>query len=178
MSIHENIKDILIKHKGKENGIKAPDLAEMVDIDAGPSGINIRTKILETIKMYEMPIAGNPAVGYFYIETPEELRDYINSLDSRIKEITDRKTRIYYYYYKKHPDDDDNLIAPSGMDSTKLVNPNLEIESLKEVNRMHQGNATKLILLLQDWNIHHHKPLKSYVIERLVEKILMVGRML
>lgn len=43
----------------------------------------------------------------------------------------------------------DNLIVPSEMDSTKLVNPNVEIEVLIELNRMHQGNATKLILLLK-----------------------------
>ncbi|MFX1575285.1 MAG: hypothetical protein ACFFB0_21325 [Promethearchaeota archaeon] len=65
----------------------------------------------------------------------------------------------------------DNLMTPNGMDSIKLVNPNMEIELLKELNDMHHGNATKLILLLKYWNIYHNKPLKPYVIERFVENI-------
>lgn len=68
---------------------------------------------------------------------------------------------------------DNQLVVPNGMNYTKLVDPNLEVEALSELNTIHDGKATKLILLLKYWNIQWKKPLKSYVIERLVDHIFI-----
>jgi len=63
-----------------------------------------------------------------------------------------------------------DLLIPEGKKRT-YVNPTKEENALKKVNRKHNGRATKLIRLIKYWNeIHGHK-LKSYLIERLVEKI-------
>lgn len=40
----------------------------------------------------------------------------------------------------------DFLVVPKGMNYTKIVNPNLEAEALIDLNNLHNGNATKIIL--------------------------------
>ena len=52
MSKHEKIKEILLNHKGKNNMITAPAIAEQIGIDPGPSGVDIRNLITETIITY------------------------------------------------------------------------------------------------------------------------------
>jgi len=98
----EQIRDILLAHRGKENAIRARDIANQVGIDRGPSSVTIRRKILETIKTYKIPVAGNPALGYFLITNKEELKDYQKSLQSRINKIIERSLimeRLFYRYY-------------------------------------------------------------------------------
>ena len=59
--------------------------------------------ITETLKRFNLPIAGNPGLGYYLIETSEELKGYLKSLDSRIKNITDRKAKVALFYLKYYP---------------------------------------------------------------------------
>ncbi len=63
------------------------------------------------------------------------------------------------------------LIIPNGMGGTKKVNPKLEGQALSKLNKKQDGKITKLILLTKYWNFNWEKPLKGYVIERLVESI-------
>ncbi|TFG26074.1 MAG: hypothetical protein EU533_00035 [Promethearchaeota archaeon] len=65
------------------------------------------------------------------------------------------------------------LIAPNGTDSVKKVNLLLEEKGLLKVNKRHNGNATKLIFLLKYWNWNWNYPVKSYIIQRLVEEIFL-----
>lgn len=65
------------------------------------------------------------------------------------------------------------LIAPNGWDSAKKVNLLLEEQGLSRVNKKTNGQATKLILILKYWNWNWDYPLKSYVIQRLVEEIFL-----
>jgi len=65
----------------------------------------------------------------------------------------------------------DYLLVPNGWDDQKKINLKLEEQGLKNLNKKHQGNGTKLIRLLKYWNWRNKKPLKSYVIQRLVEDI-------
>jgi len=101
MSIHEQIKDILLEHRGKENQIPAPEIADRIGVEPGASGRNIRKLIFETIRKYNLPFAGSNR-GYFFIESKEELKDYIKSLYSRNYENMKRATIItaaFYRYY-------------------------------------------------------------------------------
>ena len=61
------------------------------------------------------------------------------------------------------------------MDGSAKKKKNLKYEEkgLKKLNKKHHGNGTKLILLLKLWNWRLGKPLKSYIIQRLVEDIFM-----
>lgn len=59
---------------------------------------------------------------------------------------------------------------PEGKDVI-IINPELNEEKLKELNRRNPGMGTKLIRLLKKWNALHNKPFKSYQIEALTFKI-------
>ena len=63
------------------------------------------------------------------------------------------------------------LIIPNGMGGTKKVNLKLEEQALSKLNKKQNGKITKLILLTKYWNFNWGKPLKGYLIERLVEYI-------
>lgn len=63
------------------------------------------------------------------------------------------------------------LVIPSGMGGTKKVNPNLEEQALSKLNKEKDGKITKLILLIKYWNFNWGKPVKGYVLERLVEHV-------
>jgi len=68
------------------------------------------------------------------------------------------------------------LIAPNGWKGAKKVNLLLEEQALSKVNQKTNGRATKLILLLKYWNWNWEYPLKSYVIQRLVEEIYLKNK--
>ena len=68
------------------------------------------------------------------------------------------------------------LIAPNGWEGAKKVNLKLEEQGLSRVNKKTDGRATKLILLLKYWNFNWEYPLKSYVIQRLVEEIYLKNK--
>ena len=71
---------------------------------------------------------------------------------------------------------DGYLIAPNGWEGAKKVNLLLEEQGLSNVNKKTNGRATKLILLLKYWNWNWEYPLKSYVIQRLVEEIYVKNK--
>jgi len=126
MSI-EQIRDILLEHKGKRNAIKSKEIAQQINIDRGPSNVKIRKLITETLKSFKLPIAGNPGLGYYLIETSEELRGYLNSLDSRIKNITDRKTKVALFYSKYYPEEELELTGEIFDDDFEEEGNTLEI---------------------------------------------------
>lgn len=65
------------------------------------------------------------------------------------------------------------LLVPDGWNDQKKINLKSEEGGLNKLNKKHYGNGTKLILLLKYWNWCWKSPLKSYVIQRLVEEIFM-----
>ena len=65
------------------------------------------------------------------------------------------------------------LLVPDGWNRQKKINLKFEENGLTKLNKKHHGNGTKLILLLKFWNWRWNKPLKSYVIQRMVEEIFM-----
>ncbi len=69
------------------------------------------------------------------------------------------------------------LLVPDGWNYIKKVNQKLEENGLSKVNQKHDGRAIKLIWLLKYWNWYWDKPLKSYLIQRLVEEISLECRL-
>ncbi len=63
------------------------------------------------------------------------------------------------------------LLVPNGMDDVKRINLKLEEQGLSKINDKQNGKATKLIRLLKFWKWYWRYPVKSYLIQRLVEKI-------
>ena len=66
---------------------------------------------------------------------------------------------------------DGYLIIPNGIEGTKKENPKLEEQALSKLNKKQNGRITKLIILIKYWNFNWGKPLKGYLIERLVKVI-------
>ena len=97
MSEHEKIREILLNHRGKINMITAPAIAESIGIEPGPSGVDIRELITETIITYHLPVASSSR-GYYLLEDPEDLKRYQKSLDGRTNKITMRKLLVTQYF--------------------------------------------------------------------------------
>ena len=97
------IKEILEAHKGIQNTISSREIEKLLGFRKEDTHVEARTKILETIMKYKLPIAATPAKGYYLVTTKKELDDYTKSLESRINKINTRKESIIAFfddYYK------------------------------------------------------------------------------
>ncbi len=97
MPEYKKIRDILKKYKGKRNMITASVIAEMIGMEPGPSGVDIREAITETIIKFHLPVASSNR-GYYFLEEPEDLKRYQRSLDGRVNKITLRKILVTQYF--------------------------------------------------------------------------------
>jgi hypothetical protein len=97
----DEIKKILLQHKGKTNAIAANKISKMLNIPEDDTVPTTRKIITKLIIDEGMPIGafGN---GYFYIETPEELADYMQFLQDKIEQTTTRKVIVYNNYVMKY----------------------------------------------------------------------------
>jgi hypothetical protein len=107
MDNFEKIKNLFEeKHKGKKNGIKSSNLAEEIGVEEGPSTVNIRNMIRETIKKYSIPIGATYQDGYFLMKNEAELKSYMKFLDNKMQGIEDRKHLLYGAYYRYYDDEE------------------------------------------------------------------------
>lgn len=93
----EQIKDILLKHKGKKNRITASTIAGAIGIVENATYAKTRALIFECAKVYKLPLAADTK-GYYLITCKKEYDDYIENLDSRIAGIEERKRIITKNY--------------------------------------------------------------------------------
>jgi hypothetical protein len=93
-------KDILIRRRGKENAISARDMSKSLGIKDGDTFINTRTIIDKTIRRYQLPIAAHTSTpaGYYLIKSPDELYEYMGTLESRKLQIEDKKALVFRNY--------------------------------------------------------------------------------
>ena len=68
---------------------------------------------------------------------------------------------------------DQYLIVPDGLKDCKKMSLILEEDALLRLDIKNQGNGTKLIRLIKYWNRYWDMPLKSYIIQRLVEDVFL-----
>ena len=97
----EQIKNILLKHKGRDNAIPANKIAKMLNIPDDDTVSTTRGLITKLILEDGMPI-GACENGYFHIETQQELADYMAYLDQKIEQITTRKAKVVSNYESKY----------------------------------------------------------------------------
>lgn len=89
----EEIKEIILQHKGKANAIKSKTIALRIgNIEEDDTHIGTRSLITKLIRQ-GMPI-GACDNGYFLLETQEEVDEYGQKLNNRMLEIYDRIIRI------------------------------------------------------------------------------------
>lgn len=99
----EKIAEIILAHVGKKNAIPAREIAKTLGIQDNDTFVHTRTLITKTLKKKQLPIGANEKFGYFLIANRTELDDYAKTLESREKNIGDRKVRTMVYfegYYK------------------------------------------------------------------------------
>ncbi len=116
----EQIRDILLRHRGKKNAITAEAIAEEIKIEPGPSGVTIRDLITETIVTYRLPVASTNR-GYYFLEDEDDLKRYQKSLDGRANKITTRRVLITQYFYEYYNLED--------LELTKEIFEDKDIES-------------------------------------------------
>ena len=97
----EQIKNILLQHKGKANPIPANKISKTLNIPEDDTVPTTRKLITKLILDEGMPI-GAYGNGYFYIETLQELTEYIDFLDQKIEQTTTRKAKVISNYENKY----------------------------------------------------------------------------
>lgn len=97
MDVIEQIKNILMQHRGKSNAITSGEIAVMVGINEDDTHAKTRAMILEAARKYNLPLAADNT-GYYLITNKEEYDDYMDNLNSRIIEINERKDLITRNY--------------------------------------------------------------------------------
>ena len=100
MDYTEQLKDIFNEHKGKENAIYAKDIAKLLEITEDATVPKTRQAIKKFMENSGIPIGGNSKVGYYVVTNDTEFDECIDSLDSRIKGIKDRKATLTKNYRK------------------------------------------------------------------------------
>lgn len=96
----EQIKAILLNHKGKKNRITAGTIAETIGVVENATYAKTRALIFECAKKHKLPLAADTK-GYYLITNKKEYDDYIANLNSRIAGIEKRKrviTKNYKYW--------------------------------------------------------------------------------
>ncbi len=101
--MHEQIRQIMEEHIGKRNAITSAEIADMLGIDEDDTHPRTRRLLLETAKMYKLPMAATTKYpkGYYLIANDEEYDEYIATLDSRIDGIEERKEIITDNYKRR-----------------------------------------------------------------------------
>jgi hypothetical protein len=91
------VRMILLEHKGKNNSIRASKIGHILNIPENDTFSTTRALITRLILEDGLPIAAN-AKGYFYIENEAELSDYMQYLQDRIHQTTNRMITVYSNY--------------------------------------------------------------------------------
>lgn len=103
----EQIKNILMQHRGKSNAITSREIAVIVGINyEDDTHAKTRVMILEAAKKYKLPLAAY-GDGYYLVETEEEFNEYMENLDSRIEGIEERKKLITENYNLRKEQNED-----------------------------------------------------------------------
>lgn len=96
----EQIKEILLRSKGKKHQITSKEIAKAIGISENDTFARTRALIFQCASTYKLPLAAD-ARGYYLITNKGEYEDYIKNLDARIEGIRERK-RIITENYRQY----------------------------------------------------------------------------
>ena len=91
--IRERIKQILLEHEGANNPISVREINEEVDVNSSNVIPNIRKVISEVVLEEEIPVIAS-SEGYYLVQNEQELKEYVEQLESRIEAINERKLGV------------------------------------------------------------------------------------
>ncbi|MFK8214634.1 hypothetical protein [Haloferax volcanii] len=89
----DEIREIILEHRGADNPITSREINERFDLDNIGSFPSTRAVIRELVMEERIPIAAT-SQGYFLIDSEEELEEYVDNLESRVMNITERKFAV------------------------------------------------------------------------------------
>jgi hypothetical protein len=105
MSLEEQrlnaIRKIILEHKGKTNAIRASRISKALEIPENDTFATTRSLITKLLLEEGMPIAAS-GKGYFYIENQQELADYMEYLQERIHQTTNRMVTVFSNFQGKY----------------------------------------------------------------------------
>ena len=87
------IADLMQNHKGKRNAISAGEIGKMLNLKQEDTHVEARERIKETIQKFKIPIIAG-GKGYYIATSEDELDNYIEGLDNRIRAIESRKELV------------------------------------------------------------------------------------
>lgn len=90
---YEQVKAMLLDHHGRDNQISSREINEVVELDTVGSFPNTRECIRDIMFQEGIPIIGG-GNGYYVATTEQELKDALETLDSRIINTTERKMAL------------------------------------------------------------------------------------
>lgn len=89
----DQVKELLLDHEGADNPITSREINEEINLDNIGSFPSTRAVIRELVLEDQLPIAAT-SQGYFIIQDENELSEYVNQLESRVMNITERKFAV------------------------------------------------------------------------------------
>lgn len=89
-TMSEKIKNILMKHRGKENAITAKRISQAMGFPMEDTQSVSRRAIWHTAEEYGLPLISYNK-GYFIAQTDKEMEDYNSNYEKRIRGM--RKTQ-------------------------------------------------------------------------------------
>ena len=103
-SDHEIIKEILEQHCGKENAIASHVISEEIGYPMEATQAVSRKEIHATAEEYDLPLLSCNK-GFYLAETEEELAEYNENIDSRIREMDRQRNLVNDSFRRKHNED-------------------------------------------------------------------------
>lgn len=97
----KQVKSILMKHKGKKHSISSGEIAYLLGMSEGDTHSQVRKLIKQCAYIYRIPLAGN-SNGYYVITKQKELDEYCENLETRVRQINQRKRTMQKFFQEKY----------------------------------------------------------------------------
>ena len=97
----DKIIEIVRQHKGAENGVTREEICQILHESGFSCGLNSLRKIIESIrKQRKSPIWCNTKGGYFWIETSDDAKRAVKSVQLHIDTLNETKDFLCAVYGK------------------------------------------------------------------------------
>ena len=101
--MYEEVRDILMKHRGAGNPITAKEISSLMGFDMEDTQHMCRQIIKRTMQMFSLPVI-SCAKGYYIASTDEEMQSYCDNIRGRIKGMRQRMNSAVKFYKELQTD--------------------------------------------------------------------------
>ena len=95
--MHEQIRDILLQHRGKSNAITSKEISRMMGFPMEDTQSKSRKAIWETAEIFSLPLI-SCSRGYFIAENDEEMEEYNSNIQRRIDGMEKTREMVNKFY--------------------------------------------------------------------------------